>query len=614
MEGNDEMIRLLQRCLFLACVMMATTAIAAMTPGQACQKSASDSLRSCVKSVGRLQQECYQTTGSVCDPGDPDLAAALAKISDKVLAKCIDQATVESAGYGTLLTPAALVTRLANACTTAIASLAARCYGGPNAVVRVAASEEDQSCLDSAWRYGQSLIAFELRQQSGCIRKAGSGRTCDTARLASKLAARESSTADRITSRCPTLLASLVAVSPTVFARRAAADARCLVATAHGATSPLSLDCGPRAAVPVPARGVITQVVLPSAVWGSRCGDGSDYAFSIRLAPEGSPVENVVVHMQGGGFCGDGPSCAAKNPGLFQATSDTMPTGGMMSNTDATNPFRDWTKVSLPYCTQDLHIGGGVATAYPEITVQRYGALNVRAAMRYVRDVVWAEMNAEDSEGYRADRPRMLFSGSSAGGYGAAYNYHWVLDDLGWIHTSAAPDAGLAMDNGTATGVIAIGTASIPASYPGWNMQPYLPPYCFTGDCAEIFVNLEQATAPRLTGAAEQQFLHISNQVDTVQQGTTLFPSMGAFVNTLRSSYCSVQGTTRLHAYLRASTTPIHGELNTTSWDNAIVDGTRLRDWLGGAMTTPTAVADKVEEGTLVPDISGVLPFPCAVD
>ena len=586
--------------------------IAAMTPGQVCEKAVSRTLRTCVKKVGKLHQRCYQTTGSACVATDPTLAQELARVGSKVLPKCPDQTTVQAGGYGLALTPAGLVDRIENGCTSAVASLAARSYGGPHATVRAAASVTDQNCLDSAWRYGQSLIDYELRQQSTCIRNVAAGKTCDTVGLAAKLATRETTTITRIIDHCPTTLSSLVAVDPTVFAARAAAQTRCLVATAHGQTAPLTLDCGPRTAIPVPARGTDTQIVLPFATFGSRCGDGSDYAFRIRLAPTGSPVEKIVVHMAGGGACLAGPDCAATNPDLFEALSDGLPNGGMMSSTAATNPFRDWTKVSLPYCTQDLHIGGGVPTAYTEITVQRYGAPNVRATMQYVRDLIWAELDATDPEGYRADRPLMVFSGSSAGGYGAAYNYHWVLDDLGWVHTTVAPDASLAMDNGT-VGVIALGSITLSPTFPGWNTQPFLPPYCYTGACAEIFDNLELATAPRLLGVPEQQFLMISNQIDATQRNTTLFASNQTFVNTLRTNYCSLQGAPGLHSFLRASTPTIHGQVNNSNWDNGVIGGTTLRDWVGGAMSNPAGVTDKTAEGTLEADFPGILPFPCTV-
>jgi hypothetical protein len=176
------------------------------------------------------------------------------------------------------------------------------------------------------------------------------------------------------------------------------------------------------------------------------------------------------------------------------------------------------------------------------------------------------------------------------------------------------PDAGLAMDNGTPSGVIALGNASLSPTYPGWNALPFLPPYCSTGSCAEIFINLEAASSPRLLGVPEQQYLHITNQIDDTQVATTGFGNRRNFVNALRSSYCDVKGTPGVHAFFRASSTSVHGQLNNENWDEAVVGGTVLRDWLGAAMTAPSAVVDAVEEGTLVADVPGVLPFPCALD
>jgi len=598
--------------LLLAALTLPSAARAGLTPGQLCEKTASDSLRNCTKKLSSLEQKCHRATGAACLDTDPKRAKELAKIGDKVLKKCPDQPTVQAANYGPVLTPAGLVTRLESACVRAVASLGARSAGGPHAAIYGPASATDRKCLDGAWKEGGKLLDYAMKMQSTCIRNDASGKPCDAADVAAKITAREQKSVAKIGLRCPTPLEALVATDADVFAARALAQARCLVATAHGVTTPLTLDCGPRAAVPVPARGTAVQVILPHAIFGSRCGNGSDYAFNMRLAPEGFPVENVVVHMSGGGFCFGGPDCAGKNPDLFEATSENLPNGGMMSSTVATNPFQNWTKVGLPYCTQDLHIGGGVVNAYPEITVHRYGALNVRAAMSYVRDVIWAVMDATEPEGYRADRPRMVFAGSSAGGYGAAYNYHWVLDDLGWIHSTAVPDAALAMDNGAA-GVILIGGLVIPADDPGWNLLPFLPPYCKTAECAEIFDNLELATSPRLLGTPEQRILNVSNQIDNTQRGTTLFPSNAVFVNTLRTNYCSLQDEPGIFSWLRGVHTHIHGELNQPDWNTGTADGILLRDWVGGAMANPAGVVDAVETGTVDANIGGVLPFPCDI-
>ena len=585
---------------------------AASTPGQRCERTASDSLRSCFRKVTRLQQRCYQETGTACAPSDPELLATSTRVQAKVLRRCLDQPTVTAAGYAAPLTPAGLVGRVQEACTAATASLVARSYGGPHAAVRNATDVSNLDCLDRAFARGRALIDYGLRRQSRCVHRTHAGKTCDTAALASALSARESKTTDRIADRCPVDLATLITIDPATFAARAAAQARCLVAAAHGNTTPLSLDCGPRPAVPVPPRATTVQVVLDHATWGTRCGDGSDYAFRLRLAPVGSPVGNVVVYMQGGGACYSGPGCANVSPSLYEAMNDGMPSSGVMSNTSATNPFRNWTKVFLPYCTQDLHIGGGVADTYNEITVQRYGALDVRAAMRWVRDVVWAETDATDPLGYRGDRMVMLFSGGSAGGYGAAYNYHWVLDDLGWPHTAAAPDAALGMDNG-GLGVIALGAGALVPTSPGWNVGPYLPPYCSAPECFEIFINLEVATSPRLLAVPEQQFLQVTNQIDNTQRSTTLFPSTAAFVNTLRANYCASQGVPGLHAFLRAESTSIHTQMTGGAWDTAVIGGTPMRDWVGGVFSSPATLIDKVATRTLEADYPGVAPFPCTI-
>lgn len=585
----------------------------ALTPGQACEKAATDRLRTCVAAVGKRTLACYRDTGATCTPGDAAIATSLATVAAMAMLKCPDTATVTAAGYSAALTPAGLIARLQEACKSAIASLEARSFGGPHAAVR-STNPSDRSCLDFAFTKGRKHIESALRTQSRCLLNEHRGRPCDATRVNARLASREAASTTSISRKCPSLQ-ELVAVDAATFTARASAQARCLVATAHGATAPLTLDCGPRASVPVPPRATNTQVVLNSTEWGTRCGDGSDYAFRLRLAPTGSPVEKVVVYMQGGGVCYDAATCGSRGSDYFEALSDGMVSGGAMSSTASTNPFRDWTKVYLPYCTQDLHIGGGATSVYGAQTVERFGALNTRASLRYLRDVVWSIMDASDPDGFRPDRMTVLLTGGSAGGYGAAYNYHYALDDLRWVHTTAAPDSGLGMDNGTVAGVIGLGAViALPDPPAGWGVRPYLPPYCFSAECTEIFTNLLVATQPRLKGTQEQQVLTITNQIDSVQVGTTFFSSTAAWVNTLRASYCAIQGMVGLHSFLGAQSTSIHGMVAGGEFNTVAADGTLLRDWLGGAFADPDGVTDRVESGTLGVDYPGVNPFPCTVD
>ena len=593
-------------------LLLATPALA-LDPGQSCERAASDSLRSCVKRITSLERRCHARTGGACAPDDAAITRASGAVATKVLRRCPDQATVTEAGYPPLMTPTALVDRLQEACGDTAATLVARSFGGPQAAVRTAASTTDRRCLDRAYSKSSSLVAYELHQQTRCIGAVRAGKTCDPASLESRLAEREARTATAIAAGCPRPIEQLVAVDAAGHAARAAQQSRCLVAVAHGNTAPLTLGCGPRAAVPVPPRGTPTQVVLNSAAWGTRCGNGSDYAFWIRLAPAGSPLDRVVVYLQGGGACYAGPDCASQPPTRFDALGEPFPAGGIFDTNNAENPFRDWTIVFLPYCTQDVHIGGGVTNAFPEITVHRFGAINMRTAMSYLRDVLWTALDAADPEGYRGGRITALLTGGSAGGYGDLYNYHWVLDELRWPRTTAAPDSGLGMDNGGPNGVMALGALAARPSSPGWGALPYFAPYCFAPACAEIFDNLEAATALRLKLRPEQQILNISNQVDDVQRDTTNFADTPTFVNTLRANYCSIEGATGIHAFFSAQTATQHTQVSGTKFYSTFVGGTSIAQWLGGAMTSPDAVTDEIAEGTLATDYPGVLPFPCSI-
>ena len=295
--------------------------------------------------------------------------------------------------------------------------------------------------------------------------------------------------------------------------------------------------------------------------------------------------------------------------------SDAAETSGIMSNDPMVSPFANWTKVYLPYCTQDVFIGGGAISDFPSVTVQRSGAVDTRAALRYVRDVLWRELDATTPEGYSPDRIRMLFGGTSAGGFGTLYNYHYVLDDLQWAHTAAWPDASLALDNGELLGIANLGVLLISAGPPlGWDALAYLPPYCFATNCG-VGPVLYAATAPRLKAVPEQQFLVLSNQVDDTQVGTTFFPDLVTWINTMRQSYCDTMGTNGLHYFLPAITASTHViSTREALYTGQAVDGIIMRDWLAGAITSPNSVVDAVEEGTLVTDYPGVNAFPCDIN
>jgi hypothetical protein len=597
--------------ILVLCALVAPAGAAQVnTQAQKCERTVDRGLASCINAVGPRVLECYLATGSACVPTEPAVVKALAKLATRIQGACPDAATIQTVGYGTFSGPADVVARAQEACRGEPATLVARTFGGPQAAVLTTADAPTKQCLATASGQALKLLKREATLRGACINRAHHGRSCNLNKLDAKIATAETRARQAIDPGCPGLK-STIGLDTAAYVGRAAEQARCITATAHGDLGNLAPDCGSRAGVSAP-RGTWTQVVLPESVYGTRCGDGSSYAFWVRLPPAGSPSERVAVDLQGGGVCIFESDCAAVPADLFSATDDVPPTSGMFSTNPSENPFSDWTMVFLPYCTQDVHIGGGITDVFPSITVNRFGAINVRAALRYVRDVVWGDLAATEAQGYRPDRLTVVFGGESAGGFGVNYNYHYLLDDLRWAHTTAVPDSGLALDNGQLIGVQGLGvivqgeTGSL-----AWGVKPYQPSYCQATTCA-IGPVLQAATSPRLKAVPEQQIINVSNQIDDTQVSTTFFATTQDWINAARTAYCANRGLPGIRNWLPARTAPYHTILTVASrWSSVTAGGETLPDFLAGAIADSDGVTDHVDEGTLVADYPGVNPLGC---
>jgi len=582
----------------------------------ACEDAASTALGDCFATVSSQTQQCYASTGNPCSPLAPALVAARAQLSTSVTTAC-DDAAVQSLGYGSGLTTAGLVDRLVEQCEGNAASLAARTYGGPHAKILAGVSGGQdpaaESCLHSAYSQNATFIAAALDVSSACAVGADCGTT--DADIAAAQAQAEADT----TTACATedALESLIGLLPDGASARARRQANCMAAAAIGDASALDLDCGPRSAITVPERGVATQIILDNDEWGTRCGLGEPYAFWIRLAPEGNPLENVVVHLQGGGVCLSNDDCAntaISNPGRFTATDKIFPepneSAGYQNFNEPLNPFKDWTMVYLPYCTQDIFAGGGSLEVFPDISVERYGAIDMRQTLRYARDILWAAMEGS-ADGYRPDRLKVLLGGTSAGGFGVQNNsLHFVLDDLRWSNTTTAPNGSLVLDGGTLPLPLLFVLKQPPTV---WNLRPYFANYCLDPSCL-LGENLFPAHAERLGATPHQQLLHLSGQWDNVQVNTTFFASPEDWINSGRETYCALESTPFNHYFYPANNSPLH---NMTPSDTQFLtltsDGITVADWLANAMSDPASVTDAVQEGTLASVLPGVAPFTCTV-
>ena len=535
-----------------------------------------------------------------------------------------------------------LVARLQTACASETQSLSSRTFGGPHGVVWAEAPPvAAEDCLERPHRTIAELMDAVLSARNECL----ASESCDAAALEMEELALRGAALAEIRESCDHL-AFFIAIEPDEYVRRTLAQLDCLTAVAHDDVDPLSLSCGPGAVErdppPAPEASGYMKVVLDSEVYGTGCGgdephypSDNPYAFYIKPAPEGYPVENVLIQLEGGGACvfdAEEPlpghaGCYTRyleDPTLFEAqtTPDTLGIG-IMSDDPTVSPFANWTKVFLQYCTQDLHMGDGVTNYFAnyDFTVHRFGAHNLRAALGYVRDLVWKTLDEQGGEGYRPDLLKVAFAGFSAGGIGSLYNYHWVLDDLQWPHTAAIPDSALVLDNthNDFWNYRTLSSLVLPHEGPyGWGAVANQPPYCFGPDCTILPVLLK-AHDPRLGAVPEQQYMLISNQNDEVMMRSTFFDRETTyeqgrvnFINAGRQAYCETRDLDFVNWYFMPFPESLHSTslepyfLNTVSVGNQT-----MMSWMGDVFSSPEGVANRVEEGDLSYYYPGVDFFPC---
>jgi len=562
-----------------------------------CQIQVPVTLQECISKYSAHIYDCYKNDGQNCSSEDTKIQKILDDVHTEITSSCKD------VQFGQL-SLSGLIGRIQTSCASESQSMGWRVYGGPQGAVWEEASSEDKICLQEAHEQGMAFVDEALSTTNTCL-----ANICDSSNL--DISSLTLSSQEQIDQSCPNL-EDIIAIDSKIYMDRLQHQVDCITSVAHVDTQSVDLTCGPSNAEFGVVRGEWQQIVVDGDKWGTMCGDGSDYAFLVKFAPEGEPLDNILIGLQGGGVCIFEGDCSAKlqsAPDLFEAMNDQPYEIGITSNDPNESSFANWTKVYLPYCTQDVFIGGGVDEDLGSFELPRYGSVNMRSAVMMFRDVLWKEMDSTEEAGFRPDQLQVLFGGWSAGAYGTIYNYHWFLDDLQWPKTTAFPDAGMALHNGETLGVLGLGLLKIPS----WGAQPFLPPYCFQGECA-VGPNLYEAISPRLKQVPQQQILVVSNPKDSTQQGDACFSDEAHWINTVRQSYCDTKDLQGIHYYFTSiSDESLHCvTIRPQLWQGS-VDGEIMADWFERAIKEPETLQSRVEEGDFVDDIEGVEPYPCDV-
>ncbi|HTB75438.1 MAG TPA: pectin acetylesterase-family hydrolase [Polyangiaceae bacterium] len=171
-------------------------------------------------------------------------------------------------------------------------------------------------------------------------------------------------------------------------------------------------------------------------VGGAICRDGSPTGFGVSV---GSATDKVMIYLEGGGACFNALTCGM-NPAKYgesDFTSDfvgaTAPHAnlGIFNRGFAANPVKDWTFIYVPYCTGDVHAGNATDQTVTGVTgkQQFVGYVNVGLDLQRI---------VPSFPGVT----KVLLTGISAGGFGAASDYVQVAQAFGSVPVYEIDDSG----------------------------------------------------------------------------------------------------------------------------------------------------------------------------
>ena len=172
-------------------------------------------------------------------------------------------------------------------------------------------------------------------------------------------------------------------------------------------------------------------ISVPDMTWkavpttGAICRDKSATGFAVNF---NAASDKLIIFMEGGGACFNNTTCL-QNPRTWAATDANANVGSrfVLNRTAATNPFRDWNMAYIPYCTGDVHTGTNMAGFNGDAHM---GYSNY---LKYLGRLV-ATLKSKPLT-------QIVLTGSSAGGFGVAWNWMLTEDAFG-VPVQAIDDSG----------------------------------------------------------------------------------------------------------------------------------------------------------------------------
>lgn len=212
------------------------------------------------------------------------------------------------------------------------------------------------------------------------------------------------------------------------------------------------------------------------------CLDGTLSGLYVEPAAPGSAnATKFVIFLEGGGECANAASCTAASKSVlgssnYFAKSLEFGEGQFYASGLASNPLASWTRVDVPYCSQDLYSGTRESTS-PE-------TFGLYFSGHHILEAVFALLRDEHGLGSATE---VVLTGASAGGIGAWINANSLLSFVpAGCRVTIAPVAGFyffafpyAGVNHTESTLVDFREAAWPSNVALW--QSFIDPFCAAG-------------------------------------------------------------------------------------------------------------------------------------
>jgi|JI8StandDraft_1071087.scaffolds.fasta_scaffold00553_19 hypothetical protein len=155
--------------------------------------------------------------------------------------------------------------------------------------------------------------------------------------------------------------------------------------------------------------------------------------------------KNLLVNFMGGGACWDGKNCFGTNTTTYFKAMDSLSAlavryafNGIMDERLASNPFRDYNVLFIPYCSGDLH-WGSKATTYTDPTTNATTILQHKGFDNFLASIDYVKKNSDWTP---TSSDKIFVVGQSAGAYGAIFNFPYIKEIFPSNEVHVLADAG----------------------------------------------------------------------------------------------------------------------------------------------------------------------------